>query len=96
MSNGSRATASIEPQVVEQVREFIVNNFLFGDGEKLADSTSFLKGKIIDSTGILELINFLEENFEIRIDDPELVPENLDSLENIARFVQTKTQKILL
>jgi acyl carrier protein len=72
------------------VRDFIVENFLFGDGEKLNDNTSFMEEGIIDSTGILELVFFLEENFGIKIEDDELVPENMDNLQNIARFLERK------
>ena len=74
----------------EQVRQFIVNNFLFGDGGRLQETTSFLQSGIIDSTGILELITFLEESYNIKIQDDELVPENLDSVVNVAVFVARK------
>ena len=73
-----------------KVREFVVENFLFGDGEKLRDDTSFMEEGIIDSTGILELVFFLEETFGFSVEDDELVPENMDSLQNIARFVDRK------
>ena len=75
---------------LKTVREFVVNNFLFGDGENLKDDTSFLDEGIIDSTGILELITFLEERYTITIGDDEVVPENLDSLQNVARFLKVK------
>ncbi|MBN1983041.1 MAG: acyl carrier protein [Chitinivibrionales bacterium] len=93
MSNQGSGAHHEEATVREIVREFIVNNFLFGDGAKLSDTTSFLEGKIIDSTGILELITFLEEKYAIKIDDTELLPENLDSLEKIACFIQRKVGK---
>jgi acyl carrier protein len=73
-----------------KVREFVVENFLFGDGEALRDDTSFMEDGIIDSTGILELVFFLEETFGFSVEDDELVPENMDSLQNIARFVDRK------
>lgn len=73
-----------------QVREFIVENFLFGEDENLQDETSFLDEGIIDSTGILELVNFLEETFSITVEDDELVPENLDSLTNLEAYLQKK------
>ena len=73
-----------------KVREFVVENFLFGDGEKLRDDTSFMEEGIIDSTGILELVFFLEETFGFSVEDDELVPENMDGLQNIARFVDRK------
>lgn len=75
---------------VGRVREFVVENFLFGDGERLSHETSFLASGIIDSTGILELVNFLEENYRIKVDDEDLVPENLDSLANIDAYLRRK------
>lgn len=73
-----------------KVREFIVENFLFGDGEQLKDDTSFFESGIIDSTGILELIGFLEETYAITIEDEELVPENFDNLNKITQFLKSK------
>ena len=72
------------------VQNFIVDTFLFGDNEKLKEDTSFLESGIIDSTGILELVTFLEEAYKISINDDELIPENLDSLKNVARFLEKK------
>jgi acyl carrier protein len=77
-----------------KVRDFVVKNFLFGDGASLKEDTSFLEEGIIDSTGILELIMFLEETYGIEIKDSELVPDNMDSLQSIARFVEKKTGRI--
>lgn len=76
--------------VKQIIRDFIVENFLFGDDGQLRDETSFLESGIVDSTGILELVSFLEERFEIKIEDEELVPENLDSLSNVAIYVEKK------
>jgi len=73
-----------------KVREFVVENFLFGDGKVLKDDTSFMEKGIIDSTGILELVFFLEETFGLSVEDDELVPDNMDSLQNIARFIDRK------
>lgn len=73
-----------------KVREFVVENFLFGDVEVLKYDTSFMEEGIIDSTGILELVFFIEETFGFSVKDDELVPENMDSLQNIARFVDRK------
>ena len=73
-----------------KVREFVVENFLFGDGEVLKDDTSFMEEGIIDSTGILELVFFLEETFGLSVEDDELVPDNMDSLQNIAQFIDRK------
>jgi len=75
----------------EQIRSYIVENFLFGDDKGLDDTTSFLESGIIDSTGILELISFLEESFEMKVNDDELVPENLDSITNLVKFISMKT-----
>ena len=75
---------------VATLRDFVVANFLFGDGELLKEDTSFMEKGIVDSTGMLELIMFLEETYNIKIEDDELVPENLDSLQNISRFVSRK------
>ena len=77
-------------EYLETVRKFVVDNFLFGDGQQLHKDTSFLENGIIDSTGVLELITFLEETYGINIADDELVPENLDSLQNVTRFVERK------
>jgi len=75
---------------IDTVREFVVENFLFGDGDQLQNDTSFMETGIIDSTGILELITFLEDKFKINIEDDELIPENLDNLQNVARFINRK------
>ena len=75
---------------IETIHGFIVENFLFGDGEQLTNETSFLDSGIIDSTGILELITFLEETYNIAIEDDELIPENLDSLNNVVKFIGQK------
>ena len=75
---------------VQDTRDFIINNFLFGDKGDLQDTTSFMQAGIIDSTGILELVNHLEETHNIKIQDDELVPENLDSIVNVDLFLGRK------
>ena len=72
------------------VRNFIVKNFLLGDGDLLKEDTSFIEEGIIDSTGILELVFFLEDSFGISIEDHELIPENMDSLQSISGFMDRK------
>ena len=72
------------------VRQYVVENFLFGEDGNLEDTSSFLETGIIDSTGILELVSFLEETFGISVADEELVPENLDSIANIVAYLQKK------
>ena len=75
---------------IEQTRDFIIDNFLYGDGDKLAHDTSFMLEGIIDSTGILELITFLEATYQIQIADDEIIPENMDSLESIEKYLCSK------
>ena len=80
--------------VKKTVREFIVENYLFGDDEDLEENTSFLDKGIIDSTGMLELIQFISETFEVEIEDDELIPENLDSINNVTAFVGRKVGQV--
>lgn len=75
-----------------EIRQFIVQNFLFGDDQGLQNDTSFMQSGIIDSTGILELVNYIEQTHGIRIQDDELIPENLDSIDNLHQFLQKKVQ----
>jgi len=77
-------------EVKEVVRKFIVEYFLFGDEDNLNDHTSFIEDAIVDSTGILELVAFIEETFGIHVEDEELVPENLDCISNVEKYVQHK------
>jgi acyl carrier protein len=72
------------------VRSFVVDNFLFGEGSGLKGDSSFLGEGIIDSTGILELVAFLESQWGVRVEDEELIPENLDSIDKVAAFVEKK------
>jgi acyl carrier protein len=76
----------------KQIRTFIVENFLFGNADGLKDNTSFLEEGIIDSTGVLELVTFLEEEFNIKVADEDLVPENLDSINNVSAYLQRKLE----
>lgn len=76
-----------------EIKAFIVSNFLFGqDGSGLTEEQSFLETGVIDSTGLLELVSFVEQKYGISIGDRELVPENLDSLRNISQLVARKLQ----
>lgn len=83
-------TETVAMETRDKVRIFIIDNFLFGDAGGLENETSFLDNGIVDSTGILELITFLEETFHIHIEDEEMLPENLDSLNNVAVFLERK------
>lgn len=79
------------PAIGHQVRDFINENFLFGQGvDTLANDDSFLENGIIDSTGVLELVAFLEQTYPVTILDEELIPDNLDSINNLVRFIEGK------
>jgi acyl carrier protein len=74
-----------------EIRAFLAENFVLGaDLERLPASASLIETGIIDSTGVLELVAFLEEAYRIRISDAELLPENLDTIDNILHFVGRK------
>jgi acyl carrier protein len=76
-----------------ELRQFLVENFLFGkEDAPLANGDSLLELGIIDSTGVLELVSFLEQKYGFTINDDELVPENLDSIDRLVRFVTRKAE----
>lgn len=76
----------------DQIRSFIIENFMLGkESDDFTDNVSLLDIGIIDSTGILELVEFIEENYKISIEDHELVPENLDSVINLVNFIKKKS-----
>ncbi len=80
---------------VNAVKEFIIENFLFGEEEQLNLDTDFFDEGIIDSTGVIELVSFMEETFDISVDDEELIPENLSSLKKVDVFLKKKlSQKV--
>ena len=73
------------------VRGFVVSTFLFGqDGGNLADTDSFLETGVVDSTGVLELVGFIEKTFRVEVEDEDMVPENLDSIRQVAEYVRRK------
>lgn len=72
------------------VKEFVVENFLFGEAEGLTSDSDFFEKGIIDSTGILELVCFIEESFQTRIEDDELTQQNFSSLNSIESFLKRK------
>lgn len=77
--------------IKDQVRVFIRENYLFGDESvELADDASLIENDIIDSTGVLELVAFVEEHFGVRMDDAEIVPANLDSVDRIVAYLDSK------
>jgi len=77
--------------VIQEVKSFILDNILIGSYEdSLRPQDSFLQKGILDSTGVLELVQFLEEHFGFTFSDQEITPENLDSLQSISTFVLRK------
>jgi len=85
----------MEP-LTQELRIFIIDNFLFGDASgrfTFSDADSFQQRGIVDSTGILELVCHLQERYGIDITDAELVPDNLDSVSKVARFVERKQRE---
>ena len=81
------------PEIAKAVRQFVVDSFFYREnGTPFTDTTSFLETGLIDSTGVLELVGFLEKSYAFRIHDDEIVPENLDSVQRIVAFVRAKTR----
>lgn len=76
--------------VTRRVREFITTNFYIPDSTRLGDGTSLLDSGVIDSTGVLEVVAFLESAFQIQVEDADLVPENLDSIEKIRAYIKKR------
>lgn len=77
-------------EIKEQVRTFVTSNFYVADPTSLDDAASLLDQGIIDSTGVLEVIFFIEETFGIKVEDSEMLPDNLDSIDRIANFIARK------
>ncbi len=78
--------------IESEIRNFIVENYMYGQSpESLRDTDSFLALGVIDSAGILELVAYLEETFKMQVNDDELLPENLDSIAQVAAYVRRKT-----
>ena len=79
--------------LAQEIRRFITDNFLFGKTRKdFTDEVSFLDIGIIDSTGVLELVNFLEETYSFKVQDEDLVPANLGSIKSVAEYVARKVK----
>jgi acyl carrier protein len=76
--------------IQKEIRQYVFENFIVDDDEDFSDDESFLESGLIDSTGILELITFVEENYEIEIEDEEMIPDNLDGIAKVAGFVASK------
>ena len=77
----------------KEVRDYVISNFLFGEAGSLTDDTSFLESGIVDSTGMLELIMFLETTYGVKVEPEEMLPENLDSIKRVVQFLGTKVSK---
>jgi acyl carrier protein len=81
----------VEGQVRAELVDFVVGNYLFGETARmLRDEDSLVEGGVIDSTGILELIEFLESAFSVEVSETETVPENLGSISNLTKFIVGK------
>jgi acyl carrier protein len=80
-----------QQDIKAKVRAYIVDNFIMGgNADHLKDADSFMETHVVDSTGFLELVTFLEETYAFSVTDEEMVPENLDSLDNIDAYVRLK------
>jgi acyl carrier protein len=79
-----------EDMVRARVRQFVMENFYVSDPDELRDGTSLIANGTVDSTGMLEVIAFLESEYGIKVLDQEMIPANLETLEQIARFVESK------
>lgn len=75
-----------------EVRAFIVENFLYGQDDNFSEDVSFLEKGIIDSTGVLELVSFVEDKFGIVVQDQELIPDNFDSLGKLSAYISRKLE----
>src|SRR5689334_3963612 len=80
----------MQPTIAQEVGSFVIDTFLFVQGDRLRDDASFLGEGLVDSTGILELVSFLEEHYALQLADDELIPENLDSIVRVTAFVTRK------
>ncbi|MDZ4684630.1 MAG: acyl carrier protein [Planctomycetaceae bacterium] len=79
------------PTIEADIRKFVADNFLFGRKElQLAADDSLLELGLIDSTGVLELVTFIEGQFDVKVEDSELVPDNLDSINALIQFIESK------
>ena len=81
--------------ISEDVRTFIVNSFLFGSEVPFSDEDSFIEKNLVDSTGMLELISFIEARYNISVLEEEIIPENLDSVRRVSEFVAKKLSSVV-
>ena len=81
----------MEQQHERELRQYVIDNFLFGQGgSELKNDDSFMERGIVDSTGVLELVAFLEEQFQVKVEDEDLIPANLDSINNLLLYLKKK------
>lgn len=80
----------IDMEVSEKIKEFIIDNFLFGESNHFDENTNFFEKGILDSTGIIELVSFIEQTYNISVDDEELVTENFSNLNRITNYIHSK------
>jgi hypothetical protein len=73
-----------------ELKEFVINNFMFGQGDSLENDTDFFEKGIIDSTGTLELVSFIEETYNVSVLDNELIKENFSSLIKVNKYIKKK------
>jgi acyl carrier protein len=84
-------------QIEQQVRQFVIDNFVFGsDGLAFSNDDSFFDTGLLDSMGVLTLVEFVKEKYGICVEDHELLPENWDSVNRIATFVQSRLSSALV
>jgi acyl carrier protein len=76
--------------IQSEIYQFIVNNFMFGQADGLRNDESLLQRGVIDSTGVLELVSYLQDNFNITVEDSEIVPANLETVQGIVTYVGKK------
>lgn len=88
----------MKQDIKQQIIDFITNNFLFDDAQaSIGEKDSLLETGVIDSTGVLELIAFIEETYGIQVEDEEIIPENLDTILDITYFIEQKlTQGLVI
>lgn len=76
-------------EIESEIREFIAKNLLYsGDGFKYGDDVSFLEEGIVDSIGVMELVAFVEDRYEIQVDDQDVTPDNFDSINRLAEYIR--------
>jgi acyl carrier protein len=80
--------------IEREVHSFVISNFLFDQSVDLEPDDSLLDRGLIDSTGVIELVDFIEERYAIKVEDEEVIPANLDSVRNVAKYVFGKLKRV--